>query len=310
MDFMTSRKKIRKILDFKIPDRIGIFDDFADSAVQKWRGEENLPGDVAPQEYFNFDIRLFGFGQDFIVGSKNSASLERINSPSTGERLNGNYEKAHKEERFLALSCMEPFEHIARSVGRERLLTMMAEESNKAAALFADSSEFTLNMCQLLLDKGYHFDGAWLWGDIGYEKGLMFSTDYYNAFLFDLHKEFCDFFAKNNMPVIFHSDGNISELIPHLIEAGIRAIEPLESNTGMDVVELKKEYGRDIVLFGGIDELSFLNMKKAEKEIRSKFKHLMKGGGYIYCADSPILENISFENYKNTIELVKKYGTY
>ena len=307
---MTSQERIKRIMDFKMPDRVGICDDFDDRAVQKWRAEGMMPRDIGPQEYFDFDIRLFGFDQSFNLDSENKISLERINSPSCGEGLRESYDKAEKGKKFLVLSCMEPFEHISGVIGKEGLLTMMAEEANKAARLFGDSSEFTLHMCRRLLEEGYHFDGAWLWGDLGYEKGLMFSTDYYNAFLFDLHKEFCDFFAKNNMPVIFHSDGNIREIIPHLIEAGVRAIEPLESNTGMYLIKLKKDYGKDIVLFGGIDELAFLEPKKAEKEIKSKFKYLMKGGGYIYHADSPILDDVAFENYKNAVELVKKYGTY
>jgi uroporphyrinogen decarboxylase len=307
---MTSRERINKILKHEIPDRIGIFDDITNNAVEKWKGEEGYPKDADTGEYFDFDIRLFGFDQTYNFDSKNIVSLERINNPSVGESLKTNYEKAKGEEKFLALACMEPFEHIARIVGREKLLMMMAEEANRATTLFGDSLEFTLNICQLILDKGYKFDGAWLWGDLGCKKGLMFSTDYYNAFLFDLHKELCEFFSKNNMPVIFHSDGNIRELIPHLIEAGIRAIEPLESNTGMDLIGLKKEYGKDIILFGGIDELSFRNRNKAEKEIKSKFKYLMKDGGYIYHADSPILDDITFENYRDVIEIVKRHGRY
>ena len=243
-------------------DRVGIFDDFADSAIQKWETEKILPRGITPQEYFDFDIRLFGFNQSFDGGPKDTVSLERINNPSIGEPLKNNYDKARNQEKFLILACMEPFEHVARIVGKEKLLMMMAEESDKAAGLLKDSLEFTLSICQLILDKGYCFDGTWLWGDLGYEKGLIFSTDYYNTFLFDLHKEFCDFFSKNGMPVIFHTDGNVSELIPHLIEAGIRAIEPLESNVGMDLARLKKEYGRDVVLFGGVDETSFLNINK------------------------------------------------
>jgi uroporphyrinogen decarboxylase len=307
---MTSRERIKKTLEFKMPDRIGIFDDFADSAVKKWRNDGSFPEEALPQEYFDFDVRLFGFNQNFHIDSKNVASLERINNPSIGESLRSNYDKTNSTKKFLILGFMEPFEHVARIVGKERLLTMMAEEADKARALFTDSLEFTLNVCQLMLDKGYRFDAAWMWGDVGYKDRLIFSTDYYNRFLFDLHRECCDFFAKNGMPVMFHSDGDISELIPHLIRAGIRAIEPLESNMGMDLVKLKKEYGRDIILFGGVDETSFLDTDKAEKEIKSKFKYLMKGGGYIYHADSPILDNISFENYKNVIGLVKRYGKY
>ncbi len=307
---MTSRDRIKKTFDFKPVDRVGICDDFTDSAIRKWRDAGKIAKEMSPREYFGFDIRLFGLNQDFRLNAKNTVTTERFNNPATGENLKGNYEKAKASNRFLALSCVEPFEHISSMVGREKVLTMMAEEANEIADIFADSAEFTLHICQLALDKGYWFDGAWIWGDMGYKAGLMFSTDYYNALLFDLHKEFCDFFSDNGMPVIFHSDGNIRELIPYLIEAGVRAIEPLESDVGMDILEIKREYGRDLVLFGGVDERVFTDMAAAESEIKSKFNVLMKGGGYIYHADSPINEDVSFESYLKVIGLIKKYGTY
>ena len=166
---MTSRNRIKSTLELKTPDRIGILDDFTDNAIQKWRSSGNISEKENPQEYFDFDIRLFGFNQDFNPYSRNAISMERINNPSTGESLKDNCELANSKQKFLVLSCMEPFEHIARVLGREKLLTLMAEEANKAASLFADSSEFTLSVCQLILDKGYRFDGAWLWGDLGYK---------------------------------------------------------------------------------------------------------------------------------------------
>ena len=307
---MDARKRVRKIFDFGIPDRIAFFDDISDNAVKRWQGDGSMPAGAAAQEFFDFDLRLFGFDQTFSANSKNVVTAERLNMPSAGEDLKENYEKAKKAGKFLVLSCMEPFEHISRVVGRERLLTMMAEEATKTANLFADSAEFTLSACRLVADKGYKFDGAWLWGDLGYGAGLMFSLDYYNAYLFDLHKGFCDFFNKLDMPVIYHSDGNIRDIIPHLIEAGVRAVHPLESDVGMDLVDVKREYGKDIVLIGGVDEKSFADRKKTEGEIKKKFKYLMKNGGYIYHADSPILEDVSFENYKKVLESVKQYGVY
>ena len=82
---MTSRERIKRIMDFKVPDRVGICDDFDGKAVQKWRAEGMMPGGIGPQEYFDFDIRLFGFDQCFRLDSENKISLERINSPSCGE---------------------------------------------------------------------------------------------------------------------------------------------------------------------------------------------------------------------------------
>jgi len=307
---MTSRDRIKKTFDFKLPDRVGICDDFTDSVIKTWKSAGRLPKEVSPQEYFDFDIRLFGFNQDFRLEAKNMVTAERLNKPATGESLKDGYERAKSNGKFLALSCVEPFEHVSGIIGREKVLMMMAEEANKIANIFADSAEFTLKTCQLIFDKGYRFDGAWVWGDLGCKTGLIFSTDYYNALLFDLHKEFCDFFSDNGMPVIFHSDGNIRELIPHLIEAGVRAIEPLESDVGMDLARIKMEYGKDMVLFGGVDDLAFTDAGRAEGEIKNKFRTLAKNGGYIYHADSPISEEISFENYKKALEFARKYGAY
>ena len=69
---MTSRERITAILDFKIPDRIGIADEFDDKAICTWKSNGKLTQDVSPQEYFDFDIRLFGFNQDFRMAERKS----------------------------------------------------------------------------------------------------------------------------------------------------------------------------------------------------------------------------------------------
>ncbi|MBN1871969.1 MAG: hypothetical protein JW800_05290 [Candidatus Omnitrophica bacterium] len=307
---MTSIERIEKIFDFKKPDRVGIMDDFDESTVSRWKKEGAIPQESNPGDCLDLDIRLFGFDHSFIIGGKNIVSLERMEKPSTGEALADGYGKARDEEIFTALSLMEPFEHISSIMGKEDVLAMMASEASRAANLFADSLEFTLNTCQFLFDKGYRFDGAWIFGDLGYKDSLYFSTDYYNAFLFDLHKEMCDFFGQKGMPATLHSHGNVSDIVPHVIEAGFRAIEPLENGVGLDLAKLKKTYGRDLVLIGGVDVLSFEVFNTAVDEIKKKLQYLKGDGGYIYRADSPIFKDMDFGNYKSIIEIVKEYGQY
>ena len=103
---MTSRERVKKILEFRMPDRIGIADDFGESAVQKWRNEGSLPKDDSPQEYFDFDIRLFGFNQDFLPDSKNPITLERINNSAIGESLKEGYDDAQRKNKFLVLEII------------------------------------------------------------------------------------------------------------------------------------------------------------------------------------------------------------
>lgn len=55
------------------------------------------------------------------------------------------------------------------------------------------------------------------------------------------------------MKVIYHSDGNLSQLLPLLIEAGIDCIQPMEARAGNNVVEYTQLYGDRISFIGNIN---------------------------------------------------------
>ena len=114
------------------------------------------------------------------------------------------------------------------------------------------------------------------------------------------------------MKVLLHSCGNIANLIPFFIEEGIDCLEPLEVKSGMDLIYLKKKYGDEICLMGGIDVrvMALNNPKILENEIKEKITHAKEGGGYIYHSDHSVPNNISFQQYREVIKLVKKYGKY
>ena len=61
------------------------------------------------------------------------------------------------------------------------------------------------------------------------------------------------YFEGRGLPIVYHSDGDIRKVIPLLIDAGVRCIQPLESKANMDLLELKREYGDRLVLMGGVD---------------------------------------------------------
>ena len=125
--------------------------------------------------------------------------------------------------------------------------------------------------------------------------------------MFDFHKRLCSFFRNQGLPIILHSDGDVREAIPLFIEAGISALHPLESSCGIDIRELNREYKKELVLFGNIDTRKLLNKDTISEEITSKLS-IAEDGGYIYCCDSPIPETVTFDNYKFTLEAVKRYS--
>ena len=95
------------------------------------------------------------------------------------------------------------------------------------------------------------------------------------------------------------------------MDVGVDCLWPLEQASGMDPVRLRKEYGKDLKLSGGIDKRELSKDKKAiETELTTKIPPLMESGGYIPTLDHAFPPDISYENFLYYLELKKKLIGY
>ena len=70
----------------------------------------------------------------------------------------------------------------------------------------------------------------------------------YHARLFSYIK------SRSSAKIVYHTCGSVVHLIPDLIEMGVDALNPIQvSAKGMDSKTLKREFGKDICFWGGID---------------------------------------------------------
>ena len=119
------------------------------------------------------------------------------------------------------------------------------------------------------------------------------------------------YFNERGLPTLYHGDGDDRPILDDLIEAGVRALHPLEVKAGMDLRKLKRGYGDRLVLFGGIDVRAMSGSREdVEKEIQTKVPVAMEGGGYIYCVDHSVAPTVSLANYEYGLSLVREIGTY
>ena len=176
--------------------------------------------------------------------------------------------------------------------------------------MYWTDARLAIDMCDRMMKGGFKFDGAFLYCDLGYRGGLFFSPRYFEDQLHPVFKELCRYFHGHGMPVFLHCCGSVKDLIPYFIEEGIDCLQPLEVKAGMDLVELKEEYGDKICLMGGIDVrlMALDDTKPLEKEIREKLTIAKEGGGYIYHSDHSVPNNVSMENYGFALDLVREYG--
>ncbi len=103
------------------------------------------------------------------------------------------------------------------------------------------------------------------------------------------------------------SDGDINPILDNFAAAGINAIHPCEPGSGMDIVAIRKKYGNQFALKGGIDKYALRGTKEDIKaELERKICPETLGGGVIFGLDHRIPNGVSLENYRYYVTLARE----
>lgn len=210
---------------------------------------------------------------------------------------------------FVAANFLPPFEIMRALVGTKQLLISFIREQKTISYIFDVLGDFLAEAGKSLIDAGV--DGLWVSEDLAYSKGPFISPKLYGKFLAPIHKRIFSSYRKRNLPVIYHTDGDVRMLIPGLIESGVTALQPLEAKAGMDVRELKQEYGDDVAFIGNIDVRRLSGtLEDVKEEYMSKVPVAAEGGGYVLHSDHSIPPSVPLRNYQYLLKLNEKYGRY
>lgn len=217
-----------------------------------------------------------------------------------------------EEGKFICFGAACGYDALQSYMKSDQLLITIAEDPDWVKDMVMTLAELIIVTAELMINNGFKFDGAFLYNDMGYRNGLLFSPESYKKTHYEADKLLYGYFHSKGMKTLLHSCGNVTELIPLLIEVGLDCLQPLEVKAGMDVISLKEKYGDKLAFMGNIDVrlMADEDPSKIEEEIKRKFEVAKKNGGYIYHSDHSIPNNVSFQQYCRVMELVKKYGVY
>jgi uroporphyrinogen decarboxylase len=146
--------------------------------------------------------------------------------------------------------------------------------------------------------------------DLGMQTGPQVSPAMYRKFFKPRHQLLWNR-AKQlaKVKVMLHCCGGVRELLPDLIEAGLDAINPVQITCkGMQPAELKKEFGRDLVFWGGGCDTRDILLRASPAEIREHVKQLMDiwrpGGGFVFQQVHNVLADVPPANIVAMLEAV------
>ncbi len=209
-------------------------------------------------------------------------------------------------------SICEGHEQLWRIIGSENTFMWMGLYPDELGAFIERVGSFLAEMtkAQIKAADGM-LDGMVIWGDVAYRNGMLFSPVFWREHFKPIVKEQIRVCHDAGIPVIYHGCGNATMIYDDFIEIGLDAYNPLEAKSGLDVVEIRKQYGHEMGFCGNIDALAWANASLDELKAQVMRKlNAAKGGGYIVQSDHSVPSNVSAERYGFVVDLVKKYGKY
>jgi uroporphyrinogen decarboxylase len=106
---------------------------------------------------------------------------------------------------------------------------------------------------------------------------------------------------------MIHSCGNITDILPDLIEIGVQVVNPLQPEA-MDVAACRRRFGKDLTFWGGLGSQSTIPHGTPEDNRREarKMLDLFAGGGYILAPAGAAPAETPPENIAAIVEVAKE----
>lgn len=150
--------------------------------------------------------------------------------------------------------------------------------------------------------------------DVAAQEGLLMSINAWREFVKPMIKSIITVAKKVNPEILifYHSDGKIEELIPELIEVGVDILNPIQPECN-DIFSIKKRWGDNLSLFGGIGVQSTLPFSTPDevKEVVKRIIGIMgNGGGYVLSPAHLIRQEVPWRNVLAFVEAAKEHGRY
>ncbi len=242
------------------------------------------------------DNQIAGVGDDFQRDSP--PWIETVNSLRTDFAVYG--------------SVCEANEYLTRIIGPENNMLWSALYPEQHGHFVERANQFAVELLKAQIKAaGDLLDGIVIWGDIAYKKDLFFSPDRWRTYYKPYIKQMVSICHDASLPVIYHGCGNVKRILEDFIETGIDAYNPLEAKAGLDVVDLRRQYGHRLAFCGNMDVIEWASSDQEQlKAIALRKLNAAKGGGLIFQSDHSVASNIPGQSYDYVVNLVKKYGQY
>jgi uroporphyrinogen decarboxylase len=191
-------------------------------------------------------------------------------------------------------------------VGVEKLCMLFYDDPALVEEMMEADADFLIAMLGQMLEET-DIDVFGFWEDMAYKAGPLIGPSMVRKFMVPQYRRVIDFARSRGVHYFaLDSDGDVSLLIRPWLEAGIDILYPWEVQAGMDVTAVRKQYGRDLKLWGGVDKRALTKNKAAIDAEIARHKWLIDDGGFVPMLDHSAPPDIPYENYCYFLEQLRR----
>lgn len=192
------------------------------------------------------------------------------------------------------------------SMGLEAFSYAMVDDPALIRAVHGAYADWTKRLIPVLEEIG--FDVIWAFDDISFNTGPIFDPAFYEREILPVEREIV---TAATVPVITHSDGDMTLLLDKWITLGQDAIHPVQPDV-MDIYRVRERLPSHIGIVGNIDMELLVNGEPEEVDalIRERMERLKPSGNYLISSSNSLTDNMKVENIRAMIEAIDRYGWY
>ncbi len=173
-----------------------------------------------------------------------------------------------------------------------------------------------------LLEK-VHVDVMHMGEDMCYRNGMMISPSTYREFILPHYQRLIRLYRDHGTRVFsVDTDGNVAELLPLLIEAGVNVCLPMEVRAGNDIVAYRRQYRQHMAFSRGLNKLALMDRpvslvpgteerdlsprEAIDLELDYRLKPMVESGGYIAGLDHRVVPETSLDSFTYYVRRVRE----
>ena len=150
------------------------------------------------------------------------------------------------------------------------------------------------------------------WGDdFASQQGLLLRPALWRQWFLPMWKRLFAIAHENDMKAALHSCGSVRAILGDLVDIGLDILENVQVKAaGMDPGELKREFGRHLTFYGGMDTQEVLPQGTAEhvrREVRRLIDAMGRDGRFIFCTVHYLMDDVPVENALAMYDEVNTY---